>query len=57
MPEKQHWPFGSDADADKQRDLEQERLRRDEAAEARRRVRFDRLIVGGRAHARKRGLS
>ena len=57
MPEKQHWPFGADPETERQRDLEQERLRREQAAEARRKTRFDRFLVGGRAHTKKRGLS
>lgn len=54
---KRHWPFGAGPDEERQRDLEQERLRRDQANEARRKMRFDRFLVGGRAHTRKRGLS
>jgi len=62
MSEKSHWPFGSDADAQNTRDL----TARDAAAERERaarqaalsqRERHDRLIVGGRAHTKKHGLS
>jgi hypothetical protein len=62
MSEKSHWPFGSDAGAQGARDVSA----RDAAAERERaanqaalsqRARHDRLIVGGRAHAKKHGLS
>ena len=56
MPDRQHWPFGTDGEAERQRDFEQERLQRDKAAQVRRKTRFDRFLVGGRAHTRKRGM-
>ena len=57
VAEGRHWPFGADGETDRQRESERERMREDHATDARRKVRFDRLIVGGRAHSRKRGLS
>ena len=61
MPDKAKWPFGADdhaaarGDLDRATEREQARL----AAEAfhRQHLRHDRFLVGGRAHAKKRGLS
>jgi hypothetical protein len=61
MPEKSHWPFGSDAGTkgaqrwDRLNEGERDRLA--EQAALRQRMRHDRLIVGGRAHTKKSGLS
>jgi hypothetical protein len=64
MPEKKsHWPFGSDAgtrgarDSDRALELESERARLAEQTALRQRMRHDRMIVGGRAHTKKSGLS
>ena len=63
MPEKSHWPFDSDAgtkgprDADRSLELESERARLANQAMFRQRMRHDRLIVGGRAHTKRSGLS
>jgi hypothetical protein len=58
MPDKQHWPFGQQGpEVERERERELERLRRDEASEVRKRIRFDSFIVGGRGHVKKRGLS
>jgi hypothetical protein len=64
MPEKTHWPFGSEESGDArgiersaEREAEREQARLQDEAARRARTRHDRLIVGGRAHARKRGLS
>lgn len=57
-----HWPFQSDqaandAAADFRAALERKKLRESVRAANREHMRHDRLIVGGRAHARKPGLS
>lgn len=61
MPNKTHWPFGEDSDAREAwaagRSQEAERARAAERAALRLRARHDRLLVGGRAHTKKRGLS
>ncbi|HEX9092567.1 MAG TPA: hypothetical protein VF902_01160, partial [Coriobacteriia bacterium] len=60
MPEKQHWPFGGDGtDGGRvEHERELERLRRDDTvADARKHLRLNRFIVGGRGHVKKRGLS
>jgi hypothetical protein len=68
MAQKAHWPFGQNSDehsTEADRELERQREREAEreqarlAAEATRRQmqRHDRLIVGGRAHTKKHGLS
>jgi len=61
MPNKAHWPFSDDSDAREVwsagRSQEAERARLAERAALRQRMRHDRLIVGGRAHTKKRGLS
>lgn len=61
MAEKTHWPFSGDENAREAwnagRSHEAERARLAEQAMIRQRMRHDRLIVGGRAHTKKRGLS
>lgn len=61
MPNKGHWPFTDDSAGheawSEQRSQEAERARHAEQAALRQRMRHDRLIVGGRAHTKKRGLS
>ena len=69
MSEKTHWPFGSGDEqggpddkeraAERQRlhDLEREQARARVDVERRQQLRLNRLLVGGRAHTRKRGLS
>jgi hypothetical protein len=61
-PAQRHWPFdesGSAADtaAAFRATLERKRARDLERAAQRERFRNDRLIVGGRAHVRKQGMS
>jgi hypothetical protein len=57
--EKSHWPFGSGAGAEGRGSgkADSEQARAAEQAALRQRMRHDRLIVGGRAHAKKHGLS
>ena len=61
MQEKRHWPFGDDGPNGPRephgREQQADRAHDAASASAQRRVRLDRLIVGGRGHARKRGLS
>lgn len=63
MTEKGHWPFSGEQgahdaeDARHRRDDESKRARAAQQAAFRQRMRNDRLIVGGRAHTKKRGLS
>jgi len=61
MPNKSHWPFSDDSDAraawSAGRTQEAEQARSAERAALRQRARHDRLLVGGRAHTKKRGLS
>lgn len=63
MPDRTHWPFdsgrgkGGSADSELSRRLESEKARAANRALFRQRLRNDRLIVGGRAHAKKSGLS
>ncbi|NTU71386.1 MAG: hypothetical protein HGB10_06170 [Coriobacteriia bacterium] len=67
MPEKSHWPFGpdggegaareSDRSLEKQREREAQKLQMAAQAEVQRQSRNNRLIVGGKAHTRKKGLS
>ena len=51
-----HWPFGQDKSAEA-RFVEQREMVGRGAGEARKKLRLDRLLVGGRAHTRKAGLS
>jgi hypothetical protein len=61
--EKSHWPFGpsegSGVGREREREQERERERARLQAEIDRKTqtRHDRFLVGGRAHAKKRGLS
>ena len=57
--EKSHWPFGSGAGVEGRGSgkAQDEQARAAEQAALRQRMRHDRLIVGGRAHAKKHGLS
>lgn len=61
MTEKNHWPLGHDAGkehdaaAKKLEAKEQARIAKDAAH--RLQLRNDRLLVGGKAHAKKPGLS
>lgn len=63
MSEKGHWPFsGDDAGhgargSDRVHDLRNDKAIQAQQATMRQRMRFDRLIVGGRAHGKKPGLS
>ncbi len=61
MAEKSHWPFGGDpwdrGGRDPQRVQAGGKTSATEQHLARQRARNDRLIVGGRAHAKKSGLS
>jgi hypothetical protein len=63
MQKTGHWPFGGDAGATGDhgsqsfRKEEDERARAAEQAALRQHMRHDRLIVGGRAHTKKRGLN
>jgi hypothetical protein len=67
MPNKSHWPFGAGEDEgaarEQERSIERERerearqLERAAQAEIQRQSRNNRLIVGGKAHVKKRGLS
>lgn len=59
MSQKSHWPFDDPSvqgsGAAKKDELEKARMA--EQAALRQRMRHDRLIVGGRAHTKKHGLS
>lgn len=62
MPEKKHAPYDHAAErrargADRSLELESERARLAARATMRKSQRHDRLLVGGRAHVRKHGLS
>lgn len=63
MPEKGHWPFGGDPWARRVRgsnrasEADDAKAHSAEQFAMRQRVRHDRLIVGGRAHVKKSGLS
>jgi hypothetical protein len=63
MPEKSHWPFGGDpwnrSGKGRRRDQGTETTKNAESERAtpRQHGRADRLIVGGRAHVKKSGLS
>lgn len=63
MSQKQHWPFGDEdpvhgvRHGNKVSHATEDPMREAEAESARRMTRFNRLLVGGRAHVRKRGLS
>ncbi|MDO8915567.1 MAG: hypothetical protein Q7W16_05740 [Coriobacteriia bacterium] len=61
--ETTHWPFGSSGGAGDAREREREQERERERArlqaeiDRKTQARHDRFLVGGRAHAKKRGLS
>jgi len=61
MPDKGKWPFDSgdraNAKGGRDRSAEQEQERLAAAAVHQQHLRHDRLIVGGRAHTKKHGLS
>jgi len=62
MPEKSHWPFSGDVWTHRSRNSNRSLGAEDEGVLAdqralRRRMRHDRLIIGGRAHTKKSGLS
>jgi hypothetical protein len=64
MPDKTHWPFTGDTesgDSDhsikNQSKLDSQNARAANQAAFQQRMRNDRLLVGGRAHVRKSGLS
>ena len=61
MPDKAKWPFGGAEDknskAELDRETEQEHARLAAEATHKQRLRHDRLIVGGKAHNKKPGLS
>ena len=62
MPEKSHWPFSGDVwkrgarGSNRSAGFEGDVVLADQRA-LRRRMRHDRLIVGGRAHTKRAGLS
>ena len=59
MPEKSRWPFG-EANPTSGRALRRhpdQSARIADQATYRQRARFDRLLVGGRAHTKRHGLS
>ena len=60
MPDKGKWPFDmgdSDSARESSRAAEREQARLAAEAAQRQHARHDRLIVGGRAHTKKHGLS
>lgn len=65
MAQKEHWPFGQSDDTGEARELDRIREREMEREQARvaaeaahqNHTRNNRLLVGGRAHTKKRGLS
>lgn len=59
MTDQGHWPFDSEADKKGLRavDLKGKRDVQGKKAAYRQQMRNDRLIVGGRAHVKKSGLS
>jgi hypothetical protein len=63
MADKTHWPFDGgqgkrdSEEAELNRKLESERARAANRALFQQRMRNDRLLVGGRAHVKKNGLS
>ena len=65
MAQKGHWPFGQPEDDHEARELDRIREREAEREQARmaaeaaiqNQTRNNRLLVGGRAHTKKRGLS
>ncbi len=59
MTDQGHWPFDSEADKKGLRaeDLKNPKGRQSNKAAYRQQIRNDRLIVGGRGHVKKSGLS
>jgi hypothetical protein len=63
MTEKSHWPFDSESekrgprDSDRSPQLKGKQAYVANKAASRQMMRHDRLIVGGRAHTKKSGLS
>ena len=65
MAQKGHWPFGQDGNDEQARELDRIREREMEREQARmaaeaahqNQTRTNRLLVGGRAHTKKPGLS
>jgi hypothetical protein len=63
MTEKSHWPFTGDIwasagrKAKRTEGIDPDRARLADLGALRARARHDRLIVGGRAHTKKHGLS
>jgi len=65
MAEKSHWPFGQDVgpgeahelDRVREREIEREQARMAAEAAHQAQRRNNRLLVGGRAHTKKPGLS
>jgi len=67
MPDKSHWPFGPsegegaarehDRSVERQREREAHQREMAAKAEIQQQSRNNRLIVGGKAHTKKRGLS
>lgn len=57
MPQKSHWPFGGDLWAHTTRGSGGANSKTPNQMMTRQRMRHDRLIVGGRAHTKKSGLS
>lgn len=57
MAEKTHWPFGEDADKTHAPKKDEAPTQRLSDSAFRQQARNNRLIVGGRAHVKKQGLS
>jgi hypothetical protein len=63
MPENEsHWPFGDSGSGDtsessREAELERKRVEAARKEADKRQMRTNRLIVGGRAHTKKQGLS
>ena len=64
MPDKTHWPFTGDTEGGdgehsikNQSKLDSQHARAANQAAFQQRMRNDRLLVGGRAHVKKSGLS
>jgi hypothetical protein len=63
VPDKSHWPFTGNIwargnrKAHRSPEMDEEQIRGVESTIPRARMRHDRLIVGGRAHTKKSGMS
>ena len=57
MTENKHWPFGEDEHRHRDEEAKRREAQAAEDAAHRLKLRNDRLIVGGRAHGKKPGLS